>query len=44
MDGIWRPGGIWAKFISKPEDENQKKPLRWLRLLIFGRTQLKISP
>jgi len=24
MDSIWRPGGIWAKFISKPEDENQK--------------------
>lgn len=20
MDGIWRPGGVWAQFISKPED------------------------
>ncbi len=20
MDGIWRPGGIWADFIGKPED------------------------
>ena len=24
MDGIWRPGGIWAKFINTPEDGNQK--------------------
>ena len=23
MDGIWRPGGVWAKFISKPEDAGQ---------------------
>jgi protein tyrosine phosphatase (PTP) superfamily phosphohydrolase (DUF442 family) len=21
MDGIWRPGEVWAKFIGKPEDE-----------------------
>lgn len=21
MDGIWRPGGVWASFISKDEDE-----------------------
>ena len=20
MDGIWRPGGVWAQFISKPEN------------------------
>ncbi|MDG1469980.1 MAG: protein tyrosine phosphatase family protein [Ascidiaceihabitans sp.] len=20
MDGIWRPGGVWASFIDKPED------------------------
>ena len=20
MDGIWRPGGVWADFIGKPED------------------------
>jgi protein tyrosine phosphatase (PTP) superfamily phosphohydrolase (DUF442 family) len=20
MDGIWRPGGVWAQFIDKPED------------------------
>ena len=20
MDGIWRPGGVWAEFIGKPED------------------------
>jgi protein tyrosine phosphatase (PTP) superfamily phosphohydrolase (DUF442 family) len=20
MDGIWRPGGVWATFIGKPED------------------------
>lgn len=20
MDGIWRPGGVWSKFIDKPED------------------------
>lgn len=31
MDGILRPSGIWAKFINKSEDGNQKKPLRWLR-------------
>ena len=23
MDGIWRPGGVWADFIAKPEDAAQ---------------------
>lgn len=23
MDDIWRPGGVWAKFIGKPEDADQ---------------------
>lgn len=23
MDGIWRPGGVWAEFIGKPEDADQ---------------------
>lgn len=23
MDGIWRPGGVWADFIGKPEDSGQ---------------------
>jgi protein tyrosine phosphatase (PTP) superfamily phosphohydrolase (DUF442 family) len=28
MDGIWRPGGVWARFIGKPEDAD--KPNRYL--------------
>lgn len=28
MDGIWRPGGVWAEFIGKPEDAD--KPNRYL--------------
>jgi protein tyrosine phosphatase (PTP) superfamily phosphohydrolase (DUF442 family) len=24
MDGIWRPGGVWATFIGKPEDVSEK--------------------
>ncbi|MEM7191132.1 MAG: protein tyrosine phosphatase family protein [Pseudomonadota bacterium] len=28
MDGIWRPGGVWADFIGKPEDRDQ--PNRFL--------------
>lgn len=28
MDGIWRPGGVWADFIGKPEDAD--KPNRFL--------------
>lgn len=28
MDGIWRPGGVWARFIGKPEDTC--KPNRYL--------------
>ena len=28
MDGIWRPGGVWATFIGKPEDAD--KPNRYL--------------
>lgn len=28
MDGIWRPGGVWADFIGKPEDTD--KPNRYL--------------
>lgn len=27
MDGIWRPGGVWARFIGKPEDAD--KPNRY---------------
>ena len=27
MDGIWRPGGVWAAFIGKAEDEG--KPNRY---------------
>jgi protein tyrosine phosphatase (PTP) superfamily phosphohydrolase (DUF442 family) len=27
MDGIWRPGGVWASFIDKPEDVD--KPNRY---------------
>ena len=27
MDGIWRPGGVWANFIDKPEDAG--KPNRY---------------
>ncbi len=23
MDGIWRPGGVWAAFVDKPEDSDQ---------------------
>lgn len=23
MDDIWRPGGVWAQFIGKPEDADQ---------------------
>jgi protein tyrosine phosphatase (PTP) superfamily phosphohydrolase (DUF442 family) len=23
MDGIWRPGGVWARFIGKPEDADK---------------------
>ena len=23
MDSIWRPGGVWAQFIDKPEDGDQ---------------------
>ena len=23
MDGIWRPGGVWAAFIGKPQDSDQ---------------------
>ena len=23
MDGIWRPGGVWAAFIGKPEDAGE---------------------
>lgn len=23
MDGIWRPGGVWAEFIGKPEDADK---------------------
>ena len=23
MDGIWRPGGVWANFIDKPSDADQ---------------------
>lgn len=28
MDSIWRPGGVWATFIGKPEDAG--KPNRYL--------------
>ena len=28
MDGIWRPGGVWARFIGHPEDAD--KPNRYL--------------
>jgi protein tyrosine phosphatase (PTP) superfamily phosphohydrolase (DUF442 family) len=28
MDGIWRPGGVWADFIDKPENASQ--PNRYL--------------
>ncbi|MGX9355210.1 protein tyrosine phosphatase family protein [Roseobacteraceae bacterium S113] len=28
MEGIWRPGGVWAQFISRPEDAD--KPNRYL--------------
>ena len=24
MDGIWRPGGVWATFIGNPDDVGQK--------------------
>jgi hypothetical protein len=24
MDGIWRPSGVWDKFVNKPEAVNQK--------------------
>lgn len=27
MDGIWRPGGVWAKFINAPKDAD--KPNRY---------------
>lgn len=27
MDGIWRPGGVWATFVGKPEDS--EKPNRY---------------
>jgi protein tyrosine phosphatase (PTP) superfamily phosphohydrolase (DUF442 family) len=27
MDGIWRPGGVWAKFVGKPEES--AKPNRY---------------
>ena len=27
MDGIWRPGGVWARFIGKPQDAD--KPNRY---------------
>ncbi|MCY4335746.1 MAG: protein tyrosine phosphatase family protein [Litoreibacter sp.] len=30
MDSIWRPGGVWASFISKPEDA--ELPNRYARL------------
>lgn len=28
MDGIWRPGGVWAEFIGTPEDVPEKNRYR----------------